>query len=387
MLILLSMLVGTATINVNTYIPAMPAIGLDTGASAQLVQLSLAVFMWGYALGQLFIGPLSDRYGRRRVLLLGLSSYTVVNFISAFAQQIEFLLILRVAQGLIAATGPVLVRAILNDRLDSVGAARTLSSMLSIMALVPALAPILSGFLVEIYGWQSIFFMTSLFCFVLVIASAVSIEESLPVASRTDGVHPFHVLQGYLKITKVIRFWRYAFAATGMFCSMFAYNAVNSFLIINDLGIQPRYHGLSFALVACAFIVGSILGNRLTKKFSVDAVISWGIGIALVASALAWSVSLNNPISLALVLIPGAVVFFANGLALPGALSLAIAANPNNRGSASALAGFLQIGSAGIIGSIAGQTYDHTTAPLHELMFIAAALAALGWVTFGYIKR
>jgi len=109
MLILLSMLVGTATINVNTYIPAMPSIGLDTGASAQLVQLSLAVFMWGYALGQLFIGPLSDRYGRRRVLLLGLSSYTVVNFISAFAQQIEFLLILRVAQGLIAATGPVLV--------------------------------------------------------------------------------------------------------------------------------------------------------------------------------------------------------------------------------------------------------------------------------------
>lgn len=387
MLILLSMLVGTATINVNTYIPAMPAIGLDTGASAQLVQLSLAVFMWGYALGQLFIGPLSDRYGRRRVLLLGLSSYTVVNFVSAFAQQIEFLLILRVAQGLIAATGPVLVRAILNDRLDSVGAARTLSSMLSIMALVPALAPILSGFLVEIYGWQSIFFMTSLFCFVLVIASAVSIEESLPVASRTDGVHPFHVLQGYLKITKVIGFWRYAFAATGMFCSMFAYNAVNSFLIINDLGIQPRYHGLSFALVACAFIVGSILGNRLTKKVSVDAVISWGIGIALVASALAWSVSLNNPISLALVLVPGAVVFFANGLALPGALSLAIATNPNNRGSASALAGFLQIGSAGIIGSIAGQTYDHTTAPLHVLMFVAAALAGLGWITFGYIKR
>lgn len=387
MLILLSMLVGTATINVNTYIPAMPAIGLDTGASAQLVQLSLAVFMWGYALGQLFIGPLSDRYGRRRVLLLGLSSYTVVNFVSAFAQQIEFLLILRVAQGLIAATGPVLVRAILNDRLDSVGAARTLSSMLSIMALVPALAPILSGFLVEIYGWQSIFFMTSLFCFVLVIASAVSIEESLPVASRTDGVHPFHVLQGYLKITKVIGFWRYAFAATGMFCSMFAYNAVNSFLIINDLGIQPRYHGLSFALVACAFIVGSILGNRLTKKVSVDAVISWGIGIALVASAVAWSVSLNNPISLALVLVPGAVVFFANGLALPGALSLAIATNPNNRGSASALAGFLQIGSAGIIGSIAGQTYDHTTAPLHVLMFVAAALAGLGWITFGYIKR
>jgi len=239
--------------------------------------------------------------------------------------------------------------------------------MLSIMALVPALAPILSGFLVEIYGWQSIFFMTSLFCFVLVIASAVSIEESLPVASRTDGVHPFHVLQGYLKITKVIRFWRYAFAATGMFCSMFAYNAVNSFLIINDLGIQPRYHGLSFALVACAFIVGSILGNRLTKKFSVDAVISWGIGIALVASALAWSVSLNNPISLALVLIPGAVVFFANGLALPGALSLAIAANPNNRGSASALAGFLEMVSGGFIGSLAGQTCDHIDCPASRI--------------------
>lgn len=387
MLILLSMLVGTATINVNTYIPAMPAIGLDIGASAQSVQLSLAVFMWGYAIGQLFIGPLSDRYGRLRVLQLGLVSYTCVNFISAFAGQIEVLLLLRTLQGLIAATGPVLVRAIVNDRLDSKAAARTLSSMLSIMALVPALAPILSGFLVEIFGWQSIFFMTSLFCLALALATHLLIEESLPPKLRTDGVHPLQVLEGYLNITTLIDFWRYAAVAMGMFCAMFAYNAVNSFLIISDLGIQPRYHGISFALVACAFIVGSITGNKLTKKFSVDIVIGWGISIALCTAALAWWVSLHNPLSLLLVMLPGAFIFFANGLALPGALSLAIASSPQRRGSASALAGFLQIGSAGIVGSIAGRSYDHTTAPLHELMFITVAVAAFGWIALGYLKR
>lgn len=124
------MLVGTATINVNTYIPAMPAIGIDIGTSPAMVQLSLAVFMWGYALGQLFVGPLSDRYGRIRVLQWGLVSYTIINLISAFTAEIETLLVLRALQGLIAATGPVVVRAILNDRLDSAAAARTLSSTL-----------------------------------------------------------------------------------------------------------------------------------------------------------------------------------------------------------------------------------------------------------------
>lgn len=385
MLILLSMLVGTATINVNTYIPAMPAIGLDTGASAQLVQLSLAVFMWGYALGQLVVGPLSDRYGRLSVLRWGLISYTVVNFVSAFAQQIETLLFLRILQGLIAATGPVLVRAILNDRLDSTAAARTLSSALSIMALVPALAPIISGFLVEIYGWQSIFFMTSLFCLTLLVLSNLLLEESLPDSLRSDGVHPRQILHGYFEITKVLGFWRYSIVATGMFCSMFAYNAVNSFLIINDLGIAPRYHGMSFALIACAFIIGSIAGNHATKYYSADQVITWGIFIALLSAAGACWYSASAPLSLALVLIPGALVFFANGLALPGALSLAIGSSPNRRGSASALAGFMQIGCAGIIGSIAGKTYDHTTGPLHELMFITAAIAAIGWYVVGII--
>lgn len=381
------MLVGTATINVNTYIPAMPAIGIDIGTSPAMVQLSLAVFMWGYALGQLFVGPLSDRYGRIRVLQWGLVSYTIINLISAFTAEIETLLVLRALQGLIAATGPVVVRAILNDRLDSAAAARTLSSTLSIMALVPALAPIMSGFLVELFGWQSIFVFTAVFCITLSICTRLLLEESLPMNSRIDAIHPVAILRAYWQIGKSMAFWRYTFVAAGMFCSMFAYNAVNSFLIINELGFAPRYHGMLFALSACAFIAGSVLGNKLSKSTSVDRVIGWGIMIAVISGAASWWASSVTQISLTLVLLPGAVVFFANGLSLPGALSQAISTSPHRRGSASALVGFLQIGSAGIVGSIAGTTYDHTTLPLHKLMFIAALIAALGWYGIRIAKR
>jgi DHA1 family bicyclomycin/chloramphenicol resistance-like MFS transporter len=380
LIVLLSFVFGIAAFATDMYLPAFPAIRATFDVAPQSVQLSMSVFLYGNALGHLVFGPLSDRYGRKPVLIGGLLAYAGASFGCALAPDISGFLTLRALQGAAAASGPVLVRALINDRLPRERAAQTLALLTGTMAFTAMLTPSLGGWLVQAYPWQWIFYGLGIAAVVLVGLCSAGIPESLPATRRLHEFGPRSVFRAYLGIARSARFWSYVLPPSFMFAGVFAYAAVNSFLLIDELGIAERYYGLSYSVAACAYVTGSLAGRTLVRVAGIDRAIVTGLALGFAcALAAVLASALAAPLSIALVMIPGICMFFSAALILPIGFSVAVSLFPLHGGSASALAGFTQLGFAGVSAGIAASLYDKTTLPLHVFTFTCCATAAACW--------
>ncbi len=388
LIVLLSFVFGIAAFATDMYLPAFPAIRATFDVAPQAVQMSMSVFLYGNALGHLVFGPLSDRYGRKPVLIGGLTAYAGASFGCALAPDIAAFLTLRALQGAAAASGPVLVRTLINDRLPRERAAQTLALLTGTMAFTAMLTPSLGGWLVQFYPWQWLFGGLGITAVILVGLCSAGIPESLPAAQRLREFGPRSVLAAYRGIAGSARFWSYVLPPSFMFAGVFAYAAVNSFLLIDELGIAERHYGLSYSIAAGAFVSGSLAGRTLVRRVGIERALVtglvFGFSSALAAFiASAWFASL----SVALVMIPGICMFFSAALILPIGFSVAVSLFPLHAGSASALAGFTQIGFAGASAGIAAMLYNQTTLPLHGFTFVCCASAVTCYVAGARFRR
>lgn len=380
LIILLSFVFGIAAFATDMYLPAFPAIRATFDVAPQAVQMSMSVFLYGNALGHLVFGPLSDRYGRKPVLIGGLAAYAGASFGCAYAPDITAFLTLRALQGAAAACGPVLVRALINDRLPRERAAQTLALLTGTMAFTAMLTPSLGGWLVQFYPWQWLFTGLGITAVTLVGLCSAGIPESLPAAHRLREFSPRSVFAAYRGIACNARFWSYVLPPSFMFAGVFAYAAVNSFLLIDELGIAERYYGLSYSIAAGAFVSGSLAGRTLVRRAGIERAIVTGLvlGFSCALAALTTS-TVSGSLSVALVMLPGIGMFFSAALILPIGFSVAVSLFPLHAGSASALAGFTQLGFAGASAAIAALLYDRTTLSLHAFTFVCCASAIACW--------
>lgn len=378
--ILFALVFGIAAFATDMYLPAFPAIRARFSADPNTVQYSLSLFLYGNAFGHLIFGPLSDRYGRKPILLIGLGAYCLASFGCASADSGDAFIGARLLQGAAAASGPVLVRAIINDCLERDRAAQMLALLTGMMAFTAMLSPTIGGLIVQAYSWNWIFYGLGCVAIALLCATWWRIPETHTEAKRQRNLSFGNIVGGYAKIMGSARFWLYVLPPSLMFAGIFAYASINSFLFIDDLGLSPQRQGMLYSVAAAAFVSGSFASRLFIRLMGINRALNFGLALGLLAALGSVAASALFSLSLWLVLIPGVLTFFATALVLPIGFSVAVSLFPERAGSASAIAGCTQLVCAGFSTGLSGYLYDGSTVGLHNFVLAVGIGACALWV-------
>ena len=371
---LLAALTAIGPLSTDMYLPSLPDIARALTASTAQVQLTISAYLIGFAVGQIIYGPISDRHGRKPVLLAALGLYSAATFICALSPSIDVLIAARALQALGGSGCIMVARAIVRDLYSGPRAGRELSVMGSVMALAPVVAPIIGGVLQTAFGWRSVFV-----ALVIVGAGgAMAIWLVLPETLKqkaSEPVSPASMLRSYGVVVRNPAYLAYMALATGSYAGLFAWISGASFVLQNLYGLSPLDFGIAFALSAVGYLTGTNLATRFVMRLGLDRTIGFGCG-ALAAGGLGMvaSVALGFTSAFALVL-PVAVYLAGMGMVLPQSVAGAMTPFPERAGAASALFGFVQQSIAAICGATVGALLGHDAWP------VAGAVALMGVAT------
>ena len=382
--VLLTAVVAIGSLSIDMALPSLPATAQALETSPATVQLTVTLFLAGFALAQLVHGPLSDRVGRRRVLLGGLLVYVVGGLACWAAPSARLLVAGRVLQAFGAGSGPVVGRAVIRDLYEPARAARVLGYMGTAMALTPILAPIVGGVVHVAFGWRAVYLTLATFGAAFLGLATLLVPETNR-RRDPDALRPGHLATNAADLVRDPAFLGYTLVVALMFGGQFAFISGSAFVLIEVLRVPPDVYGLCFGLVAFGIMTGSFLAARLTARAGIDRMIAAATGLGAVAgclmAALAWIGIWTVPAVI------GPMYGFAVGvgIVLPTAIAGAIGPFPRTAGLASAVLGFLQLTAASTYGIVVGRLYDGTPVPM-AVAIAGAGLAAAGahtWVRRG----
>lgn len=360
-LALITALVALGALSTSLYTPSLPAIAEDFGATSGAVQRTLTTFLIGFAGAQLVIGPLSDAFGRRPVLLIGLVAYAGAGVFCALATTVDQLMLGRFLQGFAACAGPVVGRAIVRDLYEGPAAARAFSAVGTALAVVPALAPILGGAIQAHLGWEAAFLALAGIGLTLLGMSLLKLHETI-AERRPDALNPLRLARIYGELLRNRIYMGHALAGGFVFGGFFGYFADAPFLFIGELGIAPDVFGLLMIFTVGGYASGSFLSGRLAGRWRRRRIILTGTGISVCGAVLL--LVFSGELSVARVIGPMCVYTLGFGLTLPACFAGALAPFPRVAGSASAMLGFLQMSGAGAASLLVQPLYDGTAATL-----------------------
>jgi MFS transporter, DHA1 family, multidrug resistance protein len=378
--VLLGGLAAITALAVDMSLPSLPTITLSFNAGPESVQLTLSLFLVGYAGAQLFCGPISDRFGRRSVLIGGLAIYTLGGFACAVSPNIETLVTARLVQGCGACVGPVIGRAVVRDHMTGPRAVQTLSYITLTMSLAPLIAPILGGFLVKHVGWQAIFVFLGTFGLLLFAATVLLFPESLrnpdPTALRLSrlaaNAGAFFSNRRSVGCALVNGF---------VFAGLFSFLSGSPFVLINVYGVPVDEFGFYFAMSAAGLIIGAFINGRLAHRFSSEQVMRGGFAVLLMAGAavvtVAW-LRVGGPIG---IMTPILTYVMALALILPNATVSAMEPLPHMAGMAASLMGAIQMGGGSFSGLLVAALYDGTPMPMAGTIAAMAVCAFIAYYT------
>lgn len=372
-ILILGALSAFAPLAIDFYLPGFPAMAVAFGTDETRIQSTLASYFLGLSIGQLIYGPVADRFGRRRPLMVGVVVFTLASLGCAVAPTLESLVVLRFIQALGGCAGMVVARAIVTDKCDTIGAAKVFSQLMLVMGLAPILAPVLGGFLVNTSGWQSIFLVLTAFSGCCALAVYFGLPESMP-ADR-----PRLPLRGaprqYGRLLMSVPFLGNALTGGVAIAGMFAYIAGSPFVIIKLYGVPAEHFGWVFGANAAGFILVAQLNARLLSRFGPHYLLRRTVWIYLAAGLALLAVTALQPSHLWPLLVPLFICIASLGAILPNASACAMAGQGPRAGSASALLGFLQFSIAALSSSLVGSLADGTAVPM------ALVIAGCGGLT------
>ncbi len=364
-------------LSTDLYLASLPGLRRHFGIGVAEVQLTLSVFIAAFALSQLAYGPLSDRLGRRPVLLAGITIYLFATLACAAAQSIEQLIVARFFQAVGACSGQVIGRAIVRDVYGAQGAARMLGYITAGTALAPVLGPAVGGLLTLAFGWRASFALLALIAGALLVAAARFLAESNaqrdPHATALRGL-----LRNYAALLRDRRFLGYALCVAASYGAVFAWISGSSFVLIESLQVPVAWFGVWFGITVLPYVIANLVTARLVMRVGPRRILRAGVSIALLAGVLLAALALAGVHTIGAILAPVALFLFATGLNMPCAMAGALAPFPKLAGTASALVGFMQMASGALVGLAVGRLHDGTpvaTATAIGVMTIALALA------------
>ncbi len=384
LIIVLGSLIALGPLTIDMYLPAFPQLADDLNASTSAVQLTLTGMLGGLAVGQLVIGPLSDAFGRRRPLLLGLTAHLFASLVCAIAPSIAVLSVVRVVQGFSGAAISVVALATVRDLFSGSGMARTMSRLMLVIGLAPILAPSLGGLILQVTDWRGIFVVLGAAALVLVGVAFLGLEESLP-PERRRSPRVGATLRTYRSLLADRTFVALVLIAGLMFSSLFVYVAGASFVLQNGYGLDERSFGLVFGANSLALTVFSQLNPTLIRRFGPVNVLTLAIGLSIVAAAavvLAGATGLGGLVG---ILVPLMLVLGAAGLAMPNTPALALTRHGEAAGTASAMLGFSQFGIGAAVAPLVGLFGGTSAVPMGAMMLLVTILAAA--LMLGVVRR
>ncbi|MEV7901438.1 multidrug effflux MFS transporter [Streptomyces anulatus] len=380
--LLVTMVLGGLTalppLSMDMYLPALPAVTDSLSAPAATIQLTLTACLAGMALGQLVVGPMSDRWGRRKPLLLGMVVYVLATAICALAPTAELLIGFRLLQGLAGAAGIVIARAVVRDLYDGVEMARFFSTLMLISGVAPVIAPVIGGQVLRITDWRGIFVVLTVVGIVLTLVVWKWLHETLPPADRhTGGVaDALRTMRGLLA-DRV--FTGYMVAGGLAFAVLFAYIAASPFVVQEIYGASPQTFSLLFGLNSIGLItVGQINGKLLVGRISLDKVLGFGLAVIVLAAValLLMTTGVFGEVGLVPVAAGLFVLMSAMGLAMPNTNAQALMRTKHAAGSASALLGTSSFLIGAVASPLVGIAGEDTAVPM-ALVQVVCAVAAV----------
>jgi MFS transporter, DHA1 family, multidrug resistance protein len=360
----------------DMYLPSLPRISRDLHASTSAVQLTISACLVGIAVGQLVIGPISDRQGRRAPLLVGIAAFVGSSVGCIFVSNVLLLDVLRFSQGIGGAAGIVISRAIVRDLFEGATAARFFSTLMLVTGLGPIIAPQIGAELLRLGSWRGIFVALSIMGSVLFVTAVFNAPETLPPERRQAG--GLRVTARSLATVASDRtFVGYALVSSLGFGTLLAYIAGASFVLQDIYHLSPQLFGLVFAMNAAGLVIGAQINGHLVHRVGSSTLLAVGLAIMVCGAGAFLAAVSTHWLGLGSVLPCLFAVLFSAGLINPNAMALAMQNHPNAAGVASALLGSGQFLLAAVVAPIVGLAGNHNALPMGFMMLGLAGLASI----------
>jgi DHA1 family bicyclomycin/chloramphenicol resistance-like MFS transporter len=375
LLLVLGALSAFGPMAIDFYLPSFPALAQYFSTSVEQVQWSVAVYFLGLALGQLFYGPLVDRFGRRPALLVGVLLFSLASVGCALASSLPALIVARFIQALGGCAGMVASRAVVRDLCAPAQAAKVFSQLMLVMGLAPILAPLAGGWLLELYGWRSIFFVLSVFSIICWFAVWRLLPETLPAEAARPALN--RVFHQYAALLLNRTFICYSLVAAFSMAGMFAYIAGSPFVLIELYKIPAQHYGWVFGSNALGFISLAQFNARWVHRYAPQRLMLIFVSLYLIAALLLLLSAYLQVQSLLWLLLPLFCCIASLGGIAPNATACAMAGQGAQAGSASALFGSVQFALAAAAAALVGALYDATAVPMALVIALCGSLALL----------
>lgn len=378
-MLVLGLLEAFGPLSMDLYLPQLPQLAASLGTTEALGQATMSACMIGLGLGQLIAGPLSDRFGRRLPLMVGVTAFAVLSALCAMAPSIELLLVARFLQGLAGSAGIVICLAIARDQFEGIELSRMLSLLFLVSGTTPIIAPVVGGQLARIMDWRGIFWVLAVVGIALLLVVVFALPETLsPVARHGGGLralagHAGSVLRDRLFVAVLC-------AAAGGGVAFFTYLSMSSFVLQDEFGLSPQSFSLAFAAGALASIVGSQASRLVVRRFGPLHVYLGGITATLIATLafLVLAVSGTGVVGVVAALVG---FMLCSGIGGPNGQTLALAHHGSRAGTASALLGMATFLFGPVLAPVAAGIGGTNAVTMALTMTIAAAVAAFAaWV-------
>jgi len=387
MIILLAAVSALGPVGMQILLPALPVIKQKFYVTNDVAQLTLSLSMLAIAIGTLVYGPLSDKFGRKRVMLIGIVITIFGSIVCFVADSIMLLISGRFIQAFGGAVGLVLARAIVRDVYGPEEAARVIATLVMVMVVLPMMSPALGGELMQRFGFESVFIVIALASAIAFVFLFLWLPETLAKPVPFEGVKS--MLMTFSKLFASRVFCGYAFCVTFVSVVFFSFISAAPEIMVSVLKRPPTEYGYYFIMIPAGFMTGNYVARHYGRTISIDNMIAIGASIGvfgIVLALLLQTLGMSSPVALFL---PIALAVFGNGITLPNAQAAAINEFPEYAGTASGLTGFLQMAVSSVAAQAVALIFNGTVYPLLGLMLVASIISLLifRWGVLNFKKR
>jgi DHA1 family bicyclomycin/chloramphenicol resistance-like MFS transporter len=382
LLLLLIAMTALGPLSLNILVPAVPGLVTALATDTASVQLTVSLYLVGLAAAQLVLGPLSDRFGRRPVVLAGLTLAMASSAAAIAASSIEGLVVARVAQALGASTGLVIGRAIIRDLVDRERTASMIGLVSTVMVVAPMLAPLIGGILDTAFGWESIFVLIAVTSALVLGWAVLVLPETRP--QRIPGSSFWPDLRALVMSASFIG---YVLAGALASASFFTFLGGAPHVVVTMMGRSSAEYGLWFVVNSIGYMAGTFTTSRIVTRYGVDRMIRWGLLLQLAACAAAALLGdLLFWLGPAIIFIPQIIISFGNGIVIPNAVAAAVSVRPDVAGTASGIAGCGQMAVGAAVAQLVGWMLAGASTAL-PMTLTMVAVSVAGVIAFTLLVR
>ena len=393
--LVLSLLLGLQPVTTDLYLPALPAMTQGFGAAMSQAQLTLTALLLAFGLSQMVWGPLSDRFGRRPVLLVGMLLYVVASVGSTFSASMDQLIVWRALQGVAMGAGVMCARAIVRDLYAPVDGARIMSKGLTGLGVIACASAPVGGLLSEYFGFRVTLLALAVFGAIALAVVALRFEETL-AQKNPRALEPLTLLRTWGQIVRHPTFWAFTLLATTSYAGLFTFLAASSFVFIGVLGLSKPAYGLAMLTMSLSYIVGTFICRRLLPRFGVRKTVALAGACTLTAGTSMGLLALAGVQHVAAIMVPFYLFMLGHGVHQPCGQSGSVGPFPQAAGAASALSGFMMMIAAFFMGGWLGKSLaaiaqgQGSVLPLtNGIWFWSVLIAATAWTLvqqYGEVK-